>query len=68
MHRGMNLDIRDKSEDEREEGQANQEEQEEEVLNPEEERLFKALTKIGKRPKFNVSMYLGNINLEELVD
>ena len=51
----MNLTIRDESEDEREEGQVNQEEQEEEeVLNPEEERLFKAITKIGKRPKFNV--------------
>ena len=46
----MNLTKRDKSEDEREEGQENQEEQEEEVLNPNEERLFKAITKIGKRP------------------
>ena len=37
MHRGMNLAIRDDSEDEREEEQVNQEEQEgEEVLNPEE--------------------------------
>ena len=52
MHRGMNLTIRDESEDEREEGQMNQEEQEEEeVLNLEEEKLFKAITKIGKRPK-----------------
>ena len=50
MHRGMNLSARDESEDEREEGQENQEEQEEEeVLNLEEERLFKALTKIGKK-------------------
>ena len=48
MRRGMNLAERDESEDEREEGQENQEEQEEEVLNPNEERLFKALTKIGK--------------------
>ena len=53
MHRAMNLAIRDESEDEREEGQANQEE-EEEVLNPEEEKLFKALTKIIKRAKFKV--------------
>ena len=50
----MNLAERDESEDEREEGQENQDEQEQEVLNPNEERLFKALTKIGKRPKFKV--------------
>ena len=55
MHRGMNLAVRDESEDEREEGQVDQEEQEEEeVLNPKQERLFKAITKIGKRPKFDV--------------
>ena len=67
MHRGMSLIIRDESEDEREEGQANQEEQEE-VLNPNKEKLFKALTKIGKRPKFEVSTFLGKLNLEELID
>ena len=49
MCRGMNLTIRDESDDEREEGQENQKEQEEEeVLNPKEKRLFKAITKIGK--------------------
>ena len=72
MHKGMNLIIRDKSEDEREEGQVNQEEQEEqeeeEVLNLEEERLFKALTKIGKRPKFDVPTFLGKLNPKELID
>ena len=68
MHRGMNLTKRDESEDEREEEQVNQEEEEEEVLNPDEEKLFKALTKIGKRPKFDVPRFLGNINLEELID
>ena len=61
MHRGMNLAERDESEDEREEGQANQEEQEE-VLNPDKEKLFKALTKIGKRPKFKVLTFLGKLN------
>ena len=67
MHRGMNLTIRDESEDERE-GQVNQEEQEEEeVLNLEEEMLLKAITKIGKRPKFDVPTFLGKLNLEELV-
>ena len=69
MHRGMNLNVRDESEDERDEGQVNQEEQEEEeVLNPEEERLFKALTEIGKRPKFEVPTFLGKLNLEELIN
>ena len=69
MRRGMNLAVRDESEDEREKGQVNQKEQEEEeVLNPEEERLFKALTKIGKRPKFKVSTFLGKLNPKELID
>ena len=41
----------------------NQEEQEEEeVLNLEEERLFKALTKIGKRPKFEVTTFSRKLN------
>ena len=61
MRRGMNLPVRDESEDEREEGQENQEEQEE-VLNPNEERLFKALTKIGKRPRFEVPTFSGKLN------
>ena len=62
MHRGMNLDIRDESEDKREEGKTNQEEQEEEkFLNPEKEKLFKALTKIGKIPKFEVGTFSGNL-------
>ena len=47
----------------------NQEEQEEEeVLNLEEERLFKALTKIGKRHKFNVPTFSGNLNPKKLID
>ena len=64
----MNLAERDESEDEREEGQANQEEQEEEILNPDEEKLFKALTKIGTRPKFEVPTFLGKLNPEELIN
>ena len=58
----MNLTIRDESEDERAEGQANQEEQEEE------ERLFKSLANIGKWPKFEVPTFLGKLNPEELID
>ena len=64
MCRGMNLTIRDESEDEREEGQVDQDEQEEVVLNIEEERIFKAITKIGKRPKFDVPTFSGNLNPE----
>ena len=65
----MNLTIMDESEDEREEGKVNQEEQEEEeALNREVEKLFKALTKIGKRPKFNVLTFLRKLNPEELID
>ena len=49
VRRGMDLAIRDESDDEREgEGQVDQEEQEDKVLNVEEEKLFKAITKIGK--------------------
>ena len=65
----MNLAIRDESEDEREEGQVNQEEQEEEeVLNPKEEKIFKAITKIGKSPKFNVPTFSRNLNTEQMIN
>ena len=65
----MNLSIRNESDDEREgEGQVNQEEQEEKFLNLDEEKLFKAITKIGKRPMFDVPTFLGYLNLEELID
>ena len=64
----MNLTIRDESEDEREEEQVNQEEQKEEVMNLDEEKLFKALIKIGKRPMFKVPTLSGKLNPEELID
>ena len=37
-------------------------------MKPEEERLFKAITMIVKRPMFDVPTFLGNLNLEELID
>ena len=37
-------------------------------MNPKEERLFKALTKIGKRPKFDIPTFSGKLNPEELID
>ena len=68
MHRGMNLIIRDESDDEREgQGKVDQEEQEE-VLNPKEENIFKAISKIEKIPKFNVPNFLRNLNPEELIN
>ena len=30
--------------------------------------LFRAISKIGKRPKFEVPTFLRNLNLEELID
>ena len=39
-----------------------------EALNPEEEKLFKALTKIGKRPTFDVPTFLRKLNPKELID
>ena len=62
MCEGMNLTIRDENEDERDDVEVDQEEQEEEVLNLEEERLFKAITKIAKRTKFNVSTFSRKLN------
>ena len=37
-------------------------------MNPEEERIFKAIAKIEKRPKFNVPTFSRKLNLEELID
>ena len=70
MRRGMNLTRRDENDDEREgEGQVDQEEEEEEeFLNPEEERLFKAINKIGKRSKFEVPKFFEKLNLEESIN
>ena len=48
IHRGMKLTIRDESDDEREEGQVDQEEQEEEFLHLEEEKRFKPLPRLEK--------------------
>ena len=53
----MNLTIRDETDDDKEgEGQVDQQ-QEEEVMNLEEEIFFKAISKIRKRPKFDVPIF-----------
>lgn len=40
----------------------------EEVLSPKEVNLFKAISNIGKRLKFDVPIFLRNLNPEELID
>ena len=37
-------------------------------MNLEEENLFKAIAKFGKRPKFDVPTFSRNLNLEELIN
>ena len=66
IRRGMNLNVREESDDEAEENF--DQEGEGELLNAEEERLFRALSKIGKRPKIEVPTFSGNLNPEELID
>ena len=33
-----------------------------------EKRIFRAIAKLGKIPKIDVDMFLGNLNLDELID
>ena len=65
MHRGTNPPVRDESEDE---DKVEENAEAEAVLNPKKERLFRAISKIGKRPKFEVPTFLGNLNPEELIN
>ena len=37
-------------------------------MNLDEEKVFKAISKIGKRPRFNVPTFLGNLQPKELID
>ena len=65
----MNVAAGDKSEEENEEEEIGQEgEGEGEVLNQAEERLFRAITKFGKRPTIDVGVFSGNLKLDELID
>ena len=64
----MNVFIGQKSEEENEEGNIRQKgEGDREFLNQVEENLFRAISKLGKRPKIDVNMFLGNLNLNELI-
>ena len=66
----MNFVIGDKIEEENEEERniGQEGEGEEEFLKQVEENLFRATSKIGKRPKIDVDMFLGNLNPYELID
>jgi hypothetical protein len=44
------------------------EEEEQIVMDPREVRLIRAILKIGKRPKVEVSNFSRNLNLEELIN
>ena len=63
--REIHIPIRNESEDEDE---VEENVKAEVVLNLEEERIFRAISKIGKRPKFEVPTFLGNLNPDELID
>lgn len=66
MYRGMNIAIRDKSEDKAK--AVTKPAEEHEVLNTKEVWIFKAIANIGKRPKFDVPTFLRNLNLDELIN
>ena len=65
MRRGINLLVRDESEDEDE---VEENVRAEAVLNLEEESIFRAISKIGKRLKFEVPTFLRNLNRKEMID
>lgn len=70
MHKGMNLVVGDyEREDETKEEEENVDPDAiEKVLNLQEAKLFKVISSIGKRTKFGSPTFLGNLNLEELIN
>ena len=69
LHRGTNVATGDESEEDEEEEEIGQEgEGEGEVLNQVEERIFRAITKFGKRPRIDVGVFSGNLKPDELID
>ena len=69
LYRGTNVAIGNESEEDEEEEEIGQEgEDEGEVLNQVEERLFRAITKFGKRPTIDVGVFSGNLKPNELID
>ena len=69
FRRRTNVAVGDESEEDEEEEEIGQEgEGEGEVLNQAEERLFRAITKFGKRPTIYVGVFSGNLKLDEFID
>ena len=69
LRRGTNVVAGDKSEEDNEDEEIGQEgEGEGEVLNQVEERIFRAISKFGKRPTIDVGVFLGNLKRDELID
>ena len=67
--RGTNVAVGDDSEDDNGEEEIGPEgEFDEEVLNQVEERLFRAITKFGKRPTIDVGVFSRNLKPDELID
>ena len=65
----MNVATGNETEEDNEEEEIKQEgEGEWEVINWEEERLLRAITKFGKRPTIDVGQFQGNLKLDELID
>lgn len=65
----MNLVVRDESEKLNEEGNVVEEGGGKgKVLNREEEMVFSAIAKMGKRPKLEVPVFSGNLNPDELIN
>ena len=57
IRRGLNVAAGDKSEEENEEEIGQEGEGEGEVLNQAEERIFRAISKLGRKPKINVGLF-----------
>jgi hypothetical protein len=69
LHRGTNVATGDDSKDDNEEEEIGLEgEFDGEVLNHAEERLFRAITKFGKRPTIEVGVFSRNLKPDELID
>ena len=68
FRRRMNVATGDESEDDEEEEIGQEGEGEEGIFNEAEERLFRAITKFGKRPTIDVGVFSGNLKPDELID
>ena len=63
-----NVSTGDKSEEDQEEEIREEGKGEEGIFNQVEERIFRVITKFGKRPAIDVGVFSGNLKLDELID